>query len=167
VQLPRQEPKRAKWKRMFRLITNIVLVSALIAVTTIVISTPTASYLTPESKQSNRMKIIVGKKTFDAVLFDNPTAGDFKKLLPLTLSMSELNDNEKYADLPKKITINPSHPGQIKAGDLMMYGSTTIVLFYKPLQTSYSYTPLGRIEDISSLAEAVGRGNITVSFKLE
>jgi hypothetical protein len=113
------------------------------------------------------MKTTVGKKTFDVIIFDSPTVIDLKKLLPLTLSMSDLNDNEKYADLPKQLTINRSHPGQIKAGDLMMYGSTTIVLFYKPLQTSYSYTPLGRIEDISGLAEAIGKGNITVSFKLE
>ncbi|HSF44882.1 MAG TPA: cyclophilin-like fold protein [Chitinophagaceae bacterium] len=113
------------------------------------------------------MKITIGKKTFDVVLFDNPTTTNFKKMLPLTLSMTELNGNEKYADLPHKISISPSNPGHIKAGDLMMYGSTTIVLFYKSFQTSYSYTPLGRIEDISGLEDAVGKRNVSVSFRLE
>lgn len=116
------------------------------------------------SKQASKMKITIGKKTFDAVIFDNPTATHFKKMLPLTLLMMELNGNEKYADLPNKVSVNPSNPGHITTGDLMMYGSNTLVLFYKSFTTSYNYTPVGRIEDTSGLEQAVGKGNVKVSF---
>lgn len=117
--------------------------------------------------QTSKMKISIGKKTFDAVLFDNPTATSFRKMLPLTLSMTELNSNEKYSELPGQLSIKPSNPGSIRAGDLMMYGSSTLVLFYKSFPTSYSYTPIGRIEDTSGLEEAVGRGSVNVKFELK
>ncbi len=43
-----------------------------------------------------KMKISIGSTIFIASLLDNPTTQAFKKLLPLTFDMSDLNDNEKY-----------------------------------------------------------------------
>ena len=113
------------------------------------------------------MKISIGKKSFDAVLYDNPTADHFKKMLPITLYMTELNGNEKYADLPNNLSTSPSTPGHIRAGDLMIFGSATLVLFYKSFQSPYSYTILGKIDDISGLEQAVGKGNVHVTFELK
>jgi hypothetical protein len=81
--------------------------------------------------------------------------------------MVELNGNEKYLDLSPSLPINASNPGTIQVGDLMMYGSSTLVLFYKTFSTSYSYTRLGRIDDVTGLAVALGSGNVTVTFELE
>ena len=53
------------------------------------------------------------------------------------------------------------------AGDLMLYGSNTLVLFYKPFSTSYNYSPIGRIESPLGLAAALGSGNVTVTFELQ
>ena len=42
----------------------------------------------------------------------------------------------------------------------MLYGSTTLVVFYETFKSSYSYTPLGRVNDPVGLSQAFGRHNI-------
>ena len=113
------------------------------------------------------MRIKIGINTFAATLYDNATAAAFKSLLPMTVNMVELNGNEKYFDLPGNLPISASNPRTIQSGDLMIYGSNTLVLFYKAFPTSYSYTRLGRINDTEGLAAAVGSGNVTVTYELE
>jgi hypothetical protein len=119
------------------------------------------------SPTGSKMKIKIGNSRFTATLYDNATITGFRSLLPLTISMVELNGNEKYADLSRNLSTTAANPGTIQSGDLMLYGSATLVLFYKIFSTSYSYTKLGRIDDVTELAAALGAGNITVSFELE
>lgn len=116
---------------------------------------------------NGKIKITVNSQTFTATLFDNNSAKAFKEMLPLTLNMIELNGNEKYYDLPNSLPTNSSNPQTIKNGDLMLYGSKTLVLFYKTFSTSYSYTKLGAIDDVTGLATALGSGNVTVTFEVE
>lgn len=112
----------------------------------------------------NKIKIKVGEKTFTATLLDNPTATTFKTLLPLTIKMKELNKNEKYADLSSSLPINASVPAGIQSGDLMVYGSRTLVLFYRGFSTSYSYTKIGKIDDVTGLVAALGTGDVSITF---
>jgi hypothetical protein len=79
--------------------------------------------------------------------------------------MIELNGNEKYFDLSHHLPANASNPVTIQNGDLMLYGSNTLVLFYKTFSTSYSYTRIGRLENPAGLATALGAGNATVIFE--
>ncbi len=116
---------------------------------------------------SVKLKITVGSNTFNATLYNNATATAFKAKLPLTINMKELNANEKYFDLPDNLPANAINPGAIQAGDLMLYGSNTLVLFYKTFTTSYSYTPMARIDDMTGLTAALGSGNVTVTFALK
>jgi len=117
--------------------------------------------------QDAKMHVIVGDKTFTATLADNATAGAFNDLLPLSLDMTELNGNEKYYYLSTNLPADPTNPGTIHAGDIMLYGSSCVVLFYKTFNTSYSYTRIGAIDDPTGLAAALGNGNVTVRFELE
>jgi hypothetical protein len=98
---------------------------------------------------------------------DNATTTALKKLLPLIVEMVELNRNEKYVRLPQNLPANASNPGTIQVGDLMLYGSNTLVLFYETFPTSYTYTKIGRLDDASGLTIALGAGNATITFELE
>jgi hypothetical protein len=116
---------------------------------------------------NGKIKITVNSQTFTATLLDNNSAKAFKEMLPVTINMTELNGNEKYYDLPTSLPTASANPGTIKNGDLMLYGSKTLVLFYKTFTTSYSYTKLGAIDDVAGLTSALGSGNVTVTFEVD
>ena len=111
-----------------------------------------------------RMWMTVGERRFAITLTDSPAARAFAAQLPLTLNMAELNGNEKHADLPKALPANASQPGTIRSGDLMLYGSGTLVVFYVTFNSSYSYTRLGRVDDPAGLVQALGRRSVRVVF---
>ena len=110
------------------------------------------------------MWMAVGERRFAVTLADNETARAFAALLPQTLDMSEHNGNEKYASLPQALPTNASRPGTIRAGDLMLYGTDTLVVFYLTFNSSYVYTRVGRVDDAAGLAQALGRRGVRVVF---
>lgn len=116
-----------------------------------------------ENRMTN-ISIAVGESVFTVKLYDNETAKDFAARLPMTLSMSELNSNEKFYNLSDNLPTDSERVGCINTGDLMLYGSDCLVLFYKSFSTSYSYTRLGYIEDVSGLAVALDNGKVEVVF---
>lgn len=115
----------------------------------------------------SKMKITIGTAVFTATLISDTTGNAFKARLPLTLNMTELNGNEKYFDFQTALPSNAANPGTIQTGDLLLYGSNTLVLFYKTFSTSYRYTSIARIDNPSGLAAALGNENVTVKFELE
>lgn len=119
------------------------------------------------NSMNDTILVKVGGKEFRATLLDNPTATALKAMLPLSISMTELNGNEKYFRLSKNLPANESNPGTIMSGDLMLYGSNTFVLFYESFSTPYSYTKLGKINNTTGLVAALGTGNVTVSISLK
>ena len=119
-----------------------------------------------EEETMPKLQISVGDRTFSATLYENETTQALLDMLPASFAMSELGGNEKYVYLPEKLPTAASQPGQIQAGDLMLYGDDCLVLFYESFPTSYSYTSLGQIDDPSGLAQAVGTGEVTVSFQI-
>lgn len=125
---------------------------------------PTEAPVIEKEDETMRIEITVGTQTFTAELYENETARAFAALLPLELDMTELNGNEKYFYLDSTLPTDAFRPEGIHAGDLMLYGSGCIVLFYESFSTSYSYTPIGRVQDPEGLAAALGSGNVTVSF---
>lgn len=118
-----------------------------------------------DKSMGNKIAIRIGDKAFAATLSDNATAAAFKKLLPLSLTMTELNGNERFARLSVSVPTQASTPPAIQTGDLMMYGSSTLVLFYKSFPTTYSYTNIGRVDDPAGLEATLGSGNVDVTFE--
>lgn len=117
-------------------------------------------------EESMRLNIKVGDKNFKATLESNNTTKSLLEKLPLTINMSELHGNEKYYYFDESLPTNSERIENINTGDLMLYGSDCLVLFYKSFSTSYSYTRLGHIDNPQGLADVVGSGNITVTFEV-
>lgn len=113
-----------------------------------------------------QLKIEAGGQIFTATLLDNPTTRALLERLPATLSMGELNGNEKYYYLPDSLPTSAQKPGNIHTGDLMLYGSDCLVLFYESFSSGYSYTRLGSVDNPSQLADALGRGSVDVTFQV-
>ncbi len=117
-----------------------------------------------DTAEENSISIKINGEIFNVTLEDNDAARALKEILPLKLDMNELNGNEKYFYLDNDLPTDSINVGQIHAGDLMLYGSNCIVLFYKDFPTSYSYTRLGTLDNPEGLAEILGDGNINVTF---
>lgn len=52
-----------------------------------------------------------------------------------------------------------------QAGDIVLYQGDQIVLFYG--SNSWSYTRLGKIDNLTEWAEALGGGDLSVTFSLQ
>lgn len=116
-------------------------------------------------KKMQTIEILAGGQTFTAELNDSESAQALAARLPLTITMQELHGNEKYHYFSSTLPTDETRVGQIEAGDLMLYGSDCLVLFYESFSTPYSYTPLGKISDPDGLAAALGNGNVQVTFR--
>ncbi|WP_419224946.1 cyclophilin-like fold protein [Pseudomonas syringae] len=119
---------------------------------------------TSSRSEELRMWMTVGERRFAITLADNEATRAFAATLPLTLDMEELNGNEKKQELPDALPTSESRPGTIRNGDLMLWGSRTVVIFYQTFDSTYSYTRLGRVDDPTGLAQALGRGDASVVF---
>jgi hypothetical protein len=106
----------------------------------------------------------VGTRRFAITLADNAASRAFAARLPLTLDLDDLNGNEKHAKLPKALPDDPSRPGTIRNGDLMLWGTDTLVVFYLGFSSPYAYTRLGKIEAASGLPQALGARGVRVVF---
>lgn len=120
-----------------------------------------------DTPMNSEIMISVGDARYTATLEDSPAARAFAALLPLAVTMTEMNGNEKYHHLNGNLPTDTFRPGTIHAGDLLLWGANTVVLFYRTFSSSYSYTRLGRIDNPDGLADMLGRGNVRITFSLQ
>jgi len=141
-------------------------ISAIFCALCAIITTGSAKTLVAYNTENTmQINVTIGNKTFTATLADSETGKAFADLLPMTLSMNELNGNEKYHYLASSLPTDSYQPGTIQTGDLMLYGNNCVVLFYETFSSSYSYTRIGSVDDPTGLAEALGSGNVSVRFE--
>lgn len=114
--------------------------------------------------QMQGMTVEVGGHKFSAVLCENETVHAFKERLPMTLNMAELNGNEKFYYLEEGLPANSENVGSIQTGDIMLFGSDCIVLFFEDFSTSYNYTKIGHIKDEESFIQALSGGTVEITF---
>lgn len=116
--------------------------------------------------KETKINLKINNRSYKATLENNQTAMEFIELLPMTINMNDHLSNEKFYDLSRELTTNSSSPGKINAGDIMLFGSNTLVLFYDSFSTPYNYTRLGKIDDILDLKLVLGNSNIEVTFEI-
>lgn len=119
----------------------------------------------PDGEEMPALRLGIGGQSFTATLEDNETTRALLGRLPITVTMGELNGNEKYYFMGERLPTNAQNPGRIEAGDLMLYGDDCLVLFYESFSTAYRYTRLGRLDNITGLAAAVGDGGVNVTIQ--
>ncbi|WP_301389593.1 cyclophilin-like fold protein [Enterococcus entomosocium] len=112
--------------------------------------------------------ITVGQQNFLAKFYENEVSEHLMNQMPFTVTMSDLNNNEKYyrfsENLPEMTT---ERPEIIHEGEIMSWNSHTLVLFYQTFTNSYGgYNRIGVIEDPTGLKEVLGAEDVEVIFSL-
>ena len=113
-----------------------------------------------------KMNVQIGNYTFTATLEDNQAVDELVEMMevgPVTLRLDDYSGFEKVGPLGKTLTASDSHTTTV-AGDIVLYNSNNIVMFYG--SNSWSYTRLGKIDDLTEWADALGRGSITAVLTL-
>ena len=116
-----------------------------------------------ETTKMDKMFVTISDKKYEIKLENNSTVSALMQELPLEVSMSDLNNNEKYVDLDSSLPTNTYSPKHIEAGDVMLFGNNCLVVFYESFDTSYSYTKIGHIDNLPNL----GNGSISMTFSAE
>jgi len=122
--------------------------------------------ITNNNEKENKMAKIyasLNSEKLEINLEENSTASALVKLLPLDITMNDLNKNEKYAYLDESLPTNTYSPKHIEAGDVMLFGDNCLVIFYESFDTSYSYSKIGHINNLPELDD----GSITVNLNAE
>lgn len=132
-------------------------------------ATEAAAQTTTQSEAENKimkMNVQVGNKTFTATLEENSATLALMELMaqaPVTLQLSDYSGFEKVGSLGTSLPTSNKQT-TTRSGDIVLYQGNQIVLFYG--SNSWSYTRLGRIDDLTGWEEALGSGDVTVTFSL-
>ena len=113
-----------------------------------------------------KMTVQVGESTFTATLEDNAAVDALVEMMehgPVTIQMSDYAGFEKVGALGTSLPTSNSQT-TTQAGDIVLYQGNQIVMFYG--SNSWSYTRLGTIDDLTSWTEALGSGDVSVTFSL-
>lgn len=113
-----------------------------------------------------KMNVQIGTYTFTATLEDNDAVRELVEMMqekPITIKMSDYSGFEKVGPLGRNLTASDAKT-TTAAGDIVLYNGNNIVMFYG--QNSWSYTRIGKVDDLTDWEAALGSGDITAVFSL-
>jgi hypothetical protein len=91
----------------------------------------TATDESTTSATTTLIRITIGDTVLTARLFDNSTANDLAAQLPLTITFRDLNDVEKTAPLPRKLSVDGMPAGDDpNVGDIGYWAPDGDLVFY-------------------------------------
>lgn len=113
-----------------------------------------------------KLKVEVNGTTFTATPEDNAAADAFVEMIreaPVVIQMNDYSGFEKVGPLGTSLPTSNSQT-TTQAGDIVLYNGNQIVIFYG--SNSWSYTRLGKIDDLTGWKRALGSGDVTVTFSV-
>lgn len=108
----------------------------------------------------------MGDNTFTVTLENNAAVDALVEMMndsPVTIQMSDYSGFEKVGSLGTSLPTDNSQT-TTNAGDIVLYNGNQIVIFYGT--NSWNYTRIGRVDDLSGWKDALGSGDVTVTFSL-
>lgn len=124
------------------------------------------SQISSEEETVMKMNVQIGDSAFTATLEENAAATSFVELMktaPVVIQMSDYSGFEKVGSLGTSLPASDSQT-RTQSGDIVLYNGNQIVIFYG--SNSWSYTRLGKIDDLSGWEDALGNGDVTVTFSV-
>ena len=113
-----------------------------------------------------KMSVTIGDQSFAATLEDNAATRELVKMMeesPISINMDDYSGFEKVGSLGQSLSTD-NQQITTQAGDIVLYSGNQIVMFYG--SNSWSYTKIGKIDDLSGWEDALGNGSVTVVFSL-
>ena len=114
-----------------------------------------------------KMNVNVNGQDFTATLEQNSAVSALVQMMengPVTLQLSDYAGFEKVGPLGQSLPASNSQT-TTQSGDIVLYQGNQIVMFYG--SNSWSYTRIGRIDDLTGWEEALGSGDVTVTLSVE
>lgn len=119
-----------------------------------------------EEVKEIKMNVQIGDTVFIATLEDNVAVQEFIEMMkeaPVSIDMSDYSGFEKVGPLGRSLTMANQQTTTF-AGDIVLYSGNQIVMFYG--SNSWSYTRIGKIDDLTGWEDALGSGSIKAVFTL-
>ena len=121
-----------------------------------------------DDSTDDSVKVKINDNVFDVKLENNSATQELIKELKkgnVTVNASEYGGFEKVGELGFSLPTSDENIGTVP-GDIVLYQGDKISLFYG--SHSWSYTKLGKIDDVDSnkLKEVLGSGDVTLEFSL-
>ena len=127
----------------------------------------TESESSEEENSEMKMNVNVNGQDFTATLENNSAVAALVQMMEngsITLQLDDYAGFEKVGPLGQSLPASDSQT-TTQAGDIVLYQGNQIVMFYG--SNSWSYTKLGRIDDLTDWEEALGSGDVTVTLSME
>jgi hypothetical protein len=116
---------------------------------------------TNTKEEENVMKININSEKYVINVENEALMEEIYNALPETFTMNELNGNEKYYYLNSTMkNANSEALGQVQKGDVMLFESDCLVIFYDSFETEFRYTKIGHIDNLGD----IGSSNVEVSI---
>ena len=125
-----------------------------------------ASSTTQQEETTMHIQLQVNGASFTAALEQNAAAQALAQLLaqgPVTIQMDNYGGFEKVGALGQSLPASDVQT-TTEPGDIVLYQGDQIVIFYG--SNSWSYTRLGHVTDLTGWADALGSGDVSVTFSL-